>query len=141
MSKESFKEFKLPEALPVGYPFLAFAEHVIDRTPEFQSVSGARKGSILIDAVVRAEKSDDHIVRWPKELWEIVDKTLKSEGFVMPRNQIIRNGLPTDSIVPLRCYLPFADAILEAYDAKPKSLDQPSPPQAIAGEEARSATS
>lgn len=120
--QEKFKSFKLPEALTFGYSFMMFAEHVVDRVPEFQSVAGVRKGAILLDAVAAAEKSDSNIVKWPAPLWDYVQRVLESDQFQMPKNYLLRNGTPTDNIVPLRAYLPYADAILEATDwQEPKS--------------------
>lgn len=110
------KEFIIPEALPFGYSFMMFVEYVVDRVPEFQSVAGARKGAKIVDAVEAAEKDVDHIVRWPTELWKAICKTLDSEQFQMPRNFIVRAGIATDQLVPLRLYLPMAEAILEAQD-------------------------
>lgn len=123
MAKDSeFKEFVIPEALPFGYPFSMFVEYVVDLVPQFQSVSGTRKGAKLIDAVIAAaENEDDHTCRWPSELWQLVVNTLKADNFQMPKNFLIRNGIPTSQLVPLRLYLPHVDAILEASEPKPKS--------------------
>lgn len=123
MSKDTeFKEFVIPEALPFGYAFLMFVEYIVDRVPAFQSVSGARKGSKLIDAVVEASaRADDHTCRWPADDWQVVVNLLKSDDFQMPKNYVVRNGALTDQLVPLRLYLPYADTILEAKPPKPKS--------------------
>lgn len=135
------KEFILPEALPFGYPFIMFVEHVINHVPEFQSVSGARKGAKLIDAVESAQegamKAEDKtkpaIVRWPSDLWKIVCKTLESDQFQMPRNFFQRNGVQLDQMVPGRLYIPMADAILEAEDEvtlpKSEEVAAPEPPK------------
>lgn len=116
--QEKFKSFKLPESLQFGFTFMMFAEHVVDRVPEFQSVSGARKGASLIEAVSAAEKSEDNLVKWPTPLWELVKRLLESEQFQMPKNYFVRNGSATDQLAPLRMYLPHAEAILEAEDFK-----------------------
>lgn len=143
MAKDSeFKEFVIPEALPFGYPFSMFVEYVVDRVPQFQSVSGTRKGAKLIDAVVAAaEDKDGHLCRWPTDLWQMVVDTLKKDDFQMPKNFFIRNGTATHQMVPLRLYLPHADAILEASDPKPKSeiVDQPVAEKAEADVAAESA--
>lgn len=128
--QEKFKSFKIPEPMAVGYSFMMFVEHVVDRVPEFQSVSGARKGGALIDAVAAAEKSDGHLVKWPSSLWECVVRTLRSEQFQLPKTLLIRNNTPTDQLVPLRDYLPLADAVLDAEDWEDKSAVEKSEPQA-----------
>lgn len=117
------KEFSLPEAMPLGYSFRVFTEYVIDRVPEFQSVSGARKGGKLVDAVEAAEKEPEHIVRWPTALWKLVCVLLNSEQFQLPKNFLVINGVASDQLVPLRKYLPFVDAILTAEDPKPVTAE------------------
>ncbi len=124
---EGFREFKIPEALPAGYTFTLFAEYVIDRVPEFQSVSGARKGGKLLDAVARALEGGT-LVRWPEDLWSTVCKYLNSAQFQMPQNRIIVGGAVTEQLLSLRSYLPMADAILDAVEVKEEA--QPEPPAA-----------
>ncbi len=126
--QEKFKSFRLPEALPFGYSFFMFVEYVVDRVPEFQNVAGTRKGIILLDAVADAEKSEGHEVKWPEDLWGMVARTLKSDQFQMPKNFLVRNGVFTDQLVPLRAYLPYADAILDAEDWQEPALDAESTP-------------
>lgn len=137
MAKESeTKQFNIPEALVFGWPFLSTVEYIIDRVPEFQSVSGARKGGKLVTAVEEAQAkaakaakpespAPAAVVVWPTELWRIVVRYLSSEQFQMPKNMLVLAGKATDQIVPLRLYLPHIDAILEAEDPAPKSVDTP----------------
>lgn len=115
------KYFKIPEALVFGWSFMMTVEFIVDRVPQFQSVAGARKGAKLIDAVEAALKVEGSVVTWPSELWDEVVKFINSDAFHLPKNFLMRNGVPTDQIVPLKDYLPHIDAILEAGDEAPKS--------------------
>ena len=119
--------FLIPEALPFGWSFKMMAEYIVDRMPQFASVSGARKGAKLIDAIEKAEKDPAHVVAWPTDLWELVKAYLTGDGFQMPSNQVFRNGVPTDQVIGKRHYLPHIDAILEASDVvpTPKSVEKP----------------
>lgn len=119
--------FLIPEALPFGWSFKATAEHVIDRVPAFASVSGARKGGKLIEAIEIAETNPPHIVEWPKDLWELVKAFIASEQYQLPSNLIFRDGVLTDKIVPRKLYLAHIDAILGATDTPP-AITVPVPP-------------
>ncbi len=110
------KEFNVPEALVFGWSFLNTTEYIVDRVPEFQSVSGARRGGKLVAAVEVAMASEPHIVSWPTDLWQIVCRCIASDSFQLPRNYFVNKGKPTDQLVPLRSYLPHFEAILAAKD-------------------------
>lgn len=119
MAKSETLYFKIPEALPFGWSFRNTVEHIVDRMPQFSSVSGARKGAKLIDAVEKAETDPSGIVAWPTELCEMVQAYLRSDSYQLPCNYLFRNGAPTDQMVPKKLYLPHMDAILEASDIVP----------------------
>jgi hypothetical protein len=137
MSKKSDTlYFKIPEPLNFGWSFKMTVEHIIDRMPQFASVSGARKGGKLIDAVEKAERDPAAIVAWPTELCELVQSYVNSEQFQMPSNQIFRNGIPTDQIVPKRMYLPHIDAILEAAEVVPSPTKSMAPDESTPTPEA-----
>lgn len=119
------KYFKIPEALQQGWSFMMTVEYVVDRLPAFQTVAGARKGAKLIDAVEKAQAAPPHVVAWPFDLWNLVGRYLESDAFQLPKNFLMRNGIPTDQLVPMKDYLPHIDAILEASDEEPKSVAGP----------------
>lgn len=118
------KYFEIPEALLQGWSFLMTAEYIVDRLPAFQTVAGARKGAKLIDAVEKAQATPPHVVAWPFDLWKLVVAYINSDAFQLPKNFLMRNGITTDHLVPLKDYLPHFDAILEASDEEPKSVAQ-----------------
>lgn len=122
--------FLVPEALSFGWSFKMTVEHIVDRMPQFASVSGARKGGKLIEAVEKALDDEAHVVAWPRDLWEIVKVYVESDAFQLPVNQIFRNNVGTDQIVPKRLYLPHIDALLGAEGSPPapkKSVAEPLP--------------
>ncbi len=120
------KYFKIPEPLPQGWSFMMTAEYIIDRIPQFQTTAGARKGAKLLDAVEKALSAKPPVVEWAGETWSIVAQFIESENFRLPTNYLMRGGIPTDQLVPMKAYLPHIDAILEAADEAPKSVEEES---------------